>query len=203
MHMATPQENLLDWLRDAHAMEQQAESMLKAQSERLEHYPELKAGIDVHLQETLGQQKALEACLKRLGGSSSTLKDLTGQVMAFGQAIGGSLMSDEVIKGAMSGYVFENPEIARYTVLIAAAEAAGDTQTAAACEQILAHEEAMAAWLKERLPEITQAFSLDQPIQARKQKGDFQPCNWASTAAWWFPSPAASPNVFGASTCAP
>lgn len=30
--MATPQENLLDWLRDAHAMEQQAEQMLKAQS---------------------------------------------------------------------------------------------------------------------------------------------------------------------------
>lgn len=40
--MATQQENLLDWLRDAHAMEQQAEKMLKAQSERLEHYPKLK-----------------------------------------------------------------------------------------------------------------------------------------------------------------
>mgnify|MGYP002716823196 CR=1 FL=1 len=38
-------EHLLDWLRDAHAMEQQAEKMLKAQAERLEHYPELKARI--------------------------------------------------------------------------------------------------------------------------------------------------------------
>lgn len=27
--MAEPKENLLDWLRDAHAMEQQAETMLK------------------------------------------------------------------------------------------------------------------------------------------------------------------------------
>ena len=43
--MATPRENLLDWLRDAHAMEQQAESMLKGQAERLEHYPELKGRI--------------------------------------------------------------------------------------------------------------------------------------------------------------
>ncbi len=50
-------DNLLDWLRDAHAMEQQAEQMLKAQSSRLEHYPDLKARIDLHLQETLGQQK--------------------------------------------------------------------------------------------------------------------------------------------------
>ncbi len=28
--MAEPKENLLDWLRDAHAMEQQAETMLRA-----------------------------------------------------------------------------------------------------------------------------------------------------------------------------
>lgn len=27
--MAEPNENLVDWLRDAHAMEQQAETMLK------------------------------------------------------------------------------------------------------------------------------------------------------------------------------
>ena len=156
--MATPQENLLDWLRDAHAMEQQAEKMLKAQSERLEHYPKLKARIDEHLQETLGQQRLLEECLKRLGTSSSTIKDLTGKVMAFGQAVGGSMMSDEVVKGAMSGYVFENLEVATYTVLIAAAREAGDTQTQAACEQILPQEEAMSEWLKEHLPEITQAF---------------------------------------------
>lgn len=37
--MATPEKNLLDWLRDAHAMEQQAEKMLKAQSERLSTIP--------------------------------------------------------------------------------------------------------------------------------------------------------------------
>jgi ferritin-like metal-binding protein YciE len=117
--MATPQENLLDWLRDAHAMEQQAEKMLKAQSERLEHYPKLKARIDFHIQEMLGQQKLIEECLSRLGGSSSTIKNMTGKLMAFGQAVGGSLMSDEVIKGAMAGYVFENVEIAAYAVLIA------------------------------------------------------------------------------------
>jgi ferritin-like metal-binding protein YciE len=169
--MATPKENLLDWLRDAHAMEQQAEKMLKAQSERLEHYPQLKARIDQHIQETLGQQKLVDECLTRLGGSSSTLKDLTGKLMAFGQAVGGSMMSDEVIKGAMAGYVFENVEIATYTALIAAAKAAGDPQTQAACEQILPQEQAMAAWLLEHLPEITEAFlvrSADPDLEAKR-----------------------------------
>jgi ferritin-like metal-binding protein YciE len=169
--MATPQENLLDWLRDAHAMEQQAEKMLKAQSERLEHYPELKARIDQHIQETLNQQKLVDGCLARLGGSSSTLKDVTGKLMAFGQAVGGSMMSDEVIKGAMAGYVFENVEIATYTLLIAAANAAGDAQTQAACEQILPQEQAMADWLLEHLPKLTEAFllrSASPDLEAKK-----------------------------------
>ena len=156
--MATPQENLLDWLRDAHAMEQQAEKMLKAQSERLENYPQLKARIDEHIEETLGQQQLIDECLTRLGGSASTLIDVGGKLMAFGQAVGGSLMSDEVIKGAMAGYVFENMEVASYTVLIAAAKAAGDAETQAACEKILPQEVAMAQWLLEHLPELTQAF---------------------------------------------
>jgi ferritin-like metal-binding protein YciE len=169
--MATPQENLLDWLRDAHAMEQQAEKMLRAQSERLEHYPELKARIDQHIEETLSQQQLVDGCLKRLGGSSSTLKDITGKLMAFGQAVGGSLMSDEVIKGAMAGYVFENVEIASYTVLIAAAEAAGDTETKAACETILPQEIAMAEWLLQHLPALTEAFiirSASPDLEAKK-----------------------------------
>lgn len=169
--MATPQENLLDWLRDAHAMEQQAERMLKAQSERLEHYPALKARIDQHLQETLGQQKLVDECITRLGGSSSALKDMAGKLMAFGQAVGGSMMSDEVIKGAMAGYVFENVEVATYTVLIAAAQAVGDQQTQTACEQILPQEQAMAKWLLEHLPELTNAFlqrSEDPNLEAKK-----------------------------------
>ncbi|VEF11408.1 Domain of uncharacterised function (DUF892) [Pseudomonas fluorescens] len=169
--MATPQENLLDWLRDAHAMEQQAEQMLKAQSKRLEHYPQLKARIDQHIEETLDQQKLIDECLQRLGGEASTMKDLGGKLMAFGQAVGGSMMSDEVIKGAMSGYVFENMEIASYTVLIAAAQAAGDTQTQKVCEKILPQEVAMADWLLKHLPQLTEAFlvrSADPDKEAKK-----------------------------------
>ncbi|MEE1892776.1 DUF892 family protein [Pseudomonas otitidis] len=156
--MEKTQTHLLDWLRDAHAMEQQAEQMLKAQSSRLEHYPDLKARIDQHLEETLGQQKLLEEALARLGSSPSTLKDIGGKLMAFGQAVGGMTATDEVIKGAMAGYVFENMEIASYTVLIAAAQAAGDVETQRACERILPQEVAMADWLREHLPRLTEAF---------------------------------------------
>ncbi|WJN61759.1 MULTISPECIES: ferritin-like domain-containing protein [unclassified Pseudomonas] len=156
--MADKRDNLIDWLRDAHAMEQQAEQMLSAQKSRLENYPKLRTRIEKHLEETQGQKALLEQTLARLGKEPSTLKDIGGKLMAFGQAVGGMAVSDEVIKGAMAGYVFENVEIAAYTVLIAAAKAAGDVETQKACEQILPQEIAMAEWLKEHLPELTQAF---------------------------------------------
>lgn len=46
--------------------------------------------------------------------------------MALGQAIGSSSMSDEVIKGEMAGYDFENVETATYALLISAADASCD-----------------------------------------------------------------------------
>lgn len=43
-------ENYVDWVRDAHAMEEQAEAMLSRMAERLEHYPELKSRILQHIE---------------------------------------------------------------------------------------------------------------------------------------------------------
>ena len=156
--MSDPREHLLHWLRDAHAMEQQAEQMLKAQAGRIENYPRLKARIEQHLEETLGQQKLLEGCLERLGSSPSAIKDTMGMMAAMGQALGGMFASDEIVKGAMASYVFEHMEIASYTALIAASREAGDAETQRVCEQILAQEEAMAQWVKENLPEVTRTF---------------------------------------------
>ena len=156
--MTDAREHLLDWLRDAHAMEQQAEQMLKAQAARIEHYPKLRARIEQHVQETLGQQAVLLQCIERLGSSPSTIKDTMGKLAALGQAMGGVVASDEIVKGAMAGYVFEHMEIASYTALIAAAQTLGDSETQQACEQILAEEIAMAQWLQDNLPEITQQF---------------------------------------------
>jgi ferritin-like metal-binding protein YciE len=156
--MTEIKENLLDWLRDAHAMEQQAEQMLKAQAGRIDHYPKLKARIEEHIQETVGQRERLEQCISNLGGSPSIVKDALGRMAAMGQAIGGMTASDEIVKGAMAGYVFECFEIASYTSLIAAARTAGEHEVAQVCGEILVQEEAMAAWLLENLPEVTEEF---------------------------------------------
>lgn len=156
--MTDVKHNYIDWLRDAHAMEQQAEQMLKAQASRIEHYPALQARITQHIEETKGQRELLESCFDRLGEKPSAVKDIMGRLAAFGQAVGGSVASDEVVKGAMAGYVFETLEIATYNTLIAAAEVAGDQETASVCRTILRQEEEMAQWLLEHLPAVTRQF---------------------------------------------
>jgi ferritin-like metal-binding protein YciE len=154
----TYQENYLSWLRDAHAMEKQAEEMLEKMSARLEHYPDLKARLQQHIEETRQQQQMLQQVIDRQDTSHSTMKDMMGKVAAMGQAVGGMFASDEVVKGAISGYVFEQFEIACYTSLIAAAELAGDSEGARVFEQIREQEKAMADWALTHLPDVTEQF---------------------------------------------
>jgi ferritin-like metal-binding protein YciE len=157
--MATsPQEHLLAWLRDAHAMEQQAETMLESQIARLKHYPELRKKLEEHLEETRRQAQMVNDCIERLGGGTSAVKDTMGKMMAFGQGLSGLFVDEEVIKGSLASYTFEQMEIASYTILIAAAEACGDTTTAAICTRILKEEQAMANWLSAQTPNLVRAF---------------------------------------------
>ena len=156
--MTQPTEHLLDWLRDAHAMEEQAETMLKAQAARLEHYPDLKRRIEEHIVETQGQAKMLEQCITRLGSDTSAVKDVMGKAMASFQGMGGMLATDEVIKGGMASYAFEHFEISAYRALIEAARVVGDTETQKVCEQILMQEQAMADWLEHNLSTVTRLY---------------------------------------------
>ncbi|MCE8013603.1 ferritin-like domain-containing protein [Billgrantia desiderata] len=162
--------HLEDWLRDAHAMEKQAEKMLEAQASRLEHYPQLKARIEQHLTETRGQTERLEQCIALLGSDLSAVKDLGGKLAAFGQGMSGMMAGDEVVKGAMASYAFEHFEISSYKVLIQAANKVGKPEIARICEEILKEEEAMAEWLGNHLDEVTQQFlerSEDSDLRAK------------------------------------
>lgn len=150
--------HLEDWLRDAHAMEKQAEKMLETQASRLEHYPQLKNRIEQHITETRGQVEKIEQCLALLGTDTSAVKDMGGKLAAFGQGMSGMMASDEVVKGSMASYAFEHFEISSYKALIQAAEKVGKPDIARICEEILREEEAMADWLSKNLDDTTRQF---------------------------------------------
>lgn len=151
-------EHLIDWLRDAHGMEVEALDILEKQASRLESYPEMQARVQQHAEETRRQADRVAGCIERLGGDTSTVKDVTGKMMGTMAALTNAMAGDEVVKNALADYAFEHFEIACYRSLIAAAEAAGDEQTAGVCREILREEEAMAGWVGERIPTLTQSF---------------------------------------------
>lgn len=151
-------EHLMDWLRDAHAMEEQAETMLTSMAGRIEGYPEVHQRIERHIQETKEQQRLVRHCIERRGGDTSALKDLAGKVTATFQGFSGMLASDEILKGAMFSFAFENLEVAAYRQLVAAARYVGDTETADICSRILKEEQAMAEWLEHNSDALVRLF---------------------------------------------
>lgn len=167
----TAEEHYLAWVKDAHAMEKQAETMLESMAGRLEHYPDLQSRITQHLDETREQQSLVQSVIDRYDSSHSILKDAMGKMTALGQAMGGMFADDEVVKGAISGYVFENLEIASYTALIVAAEEVGDLEGIRIFTQIREQEIRMAEWCLTHLSAVTQQFlirSATPGVEAKK-----------------------------------
>jgi ferritin-like metal-binding protein YciE len=156
--MATSRDILLDWLRNAHAMEVQAEEMFKSQARRIEHYPPLRERIERHLVETREQQAMLAQCLKQLGAEPSALKEIGARFMALGQSLFQVASTDEVVKGAVLACSFKHMEIAVYRALAAAAKTAGENDVVRICETILPQEQAMADWLDQHLPELVEQY---------------------------------------------
>jgi len=145
--MAEIRDILIDYTRDAYAMEQQALSIIDRQLDRLENYPEMLARLRQHRTETERQAERMETALHRLGTDSSALKTGMAKLSSNMQAMMNTFAGDEVVKDIISNYTFEHYEIVNYRILAATAEAAGETEIARLARENLAEEEAMAGWL--------------------------------------------------------
>lgn len=156
--MTQVRDSLVAWLRDAHAMEGQAITLLETQIQRLESYPEALPRLQQHLDETKQQRSQVEGCLQALGEDTSTLKDAAMKVGANLQGMMHMMSSDEVLKHALASNAFEHFEAASYCSLAAAAKEAGEHDIARTCEDIMNQELAMADWVWQQLPPLTHKF---------------------------------------------
>ena len=150
--------NMLDWLRDAHAMEEQAEQLFSGQAKRFKDSPSLAQQFEVETANVRTHQRALSIRIQQLGGEISVVKDTAGKLIAAGQNLMGMLMTDEPVKGILALYTFTHMGIASYLILIAAAEAANDEETRSLSKSILEHHRARAEWLEKHLSPITEQY---------------------------------------------
>ncbi|MFN3524483.1 MAG: ferritin-like domain-containing protein [Paracoccus sp. (in: a-proteobacteria)] len=156
--MTTAHEIFADGLRNAHAMEKQALSIMQPQLNRLEHYPEISALLDRHIRETEDQLNRLDKILEGINESSSGLKDISLSLSGSMAAMGHSMASDEILKNAFANHAFENFEIASYTALITMAEITGAAAAVPLLQVSLDEEKRMAKALYDSLDTVTRRF---------------------------------------------
>ncbi|SES31410.1 ferritin-like domain-containing protein [Rhizobium sp. NFR03] len=146
-------------LKNAHAMENQALSIMKPQVSRIENYPQVADRLQQHIRETEGQMTRIETLLDELAESHSALKDMalsfTGAMAALGHTVAG----DEILKNSFANFAFENFEIAAYKSLITVAELGGFPNAVPTLRSNLDEEIAMADWLDANLRSVTMTFA--------------------------------------------
>lgn len=155
--MKNTNEEIADWLRDAHALKSNLVRMLESQVERLAGYPELQQNMADHAEESRRHATLVETALESLGEDTSTLKDGMAKLAGMVSPLGVGMASDAPVKIVLANYAAEQFEIACYISLQTACETAGLSDIAATCGQILTEEVKMADILMRVIPGITQA----------------------------------------------
>lgn len=143
---------IIDWLRDAYAMERGLEGGLEKQAKNDDLSPKIRERAQRHLEETRRHAEEVKSVLQSLDTDTSALKTGLGVMVQKTKGMGSAFAEDERIKDLLDAYSMEHFEIACYTALAAAAERAGLTQVVAACNRIIPDEERMAEDLLEALP---------------------------------------------------
>ncbi len=141
--MATLQEQLVKYLTDAHALEQQSLRQLKNAADTATD-PDPAAALQQHAGETEQQINLLRQRLEAHRASPSTVKDVGGSLTALGKGLLDKARPDNVGKIARDAYTAEHLEIASYELLERVAKRAGDEQTAQVAARIRAEEESAA-----------------------------------------------------------
>ena len=139
------------YLADVHALEGQSQKLLEKAAEM--DLPEaLRATIAHHREETGGHLEMIERRLDERGAAPSALKDAALRLGALNWGFFFGAQPDTPAKLSGFAYAVENLEVAAYELLLRVARRAGDGETVAMAESILAVEKAAAKSIADQWP---------------------------------------------------
>jgi len=142
MNGATLDQQLVKYLTDAHAIEEQALQQLRG-APKAAGDPKLASIFQRHLLETEGHERTIRERLDAHGSSPSIVNDLMMRAGGVGFLLFARAMPDTPGKLVAHEYSYEHLELASYELLRRVADRAGDAETAAAARRIGDEERAM------------------------------------------------------------
>ena len=137
------QQQLVNYLEDAHSLEQHVSRQLDAMIDTTQD-PEMLEHLQHHKEETARHIDLLAERLAAHGAEPSQLKDDANIFSALGKGMIDKARKDNAGKNARDGFIAEHAEIASYELLERVAQRAGDEETADVARRNRADEEAMA-----------------------------------------------------------
>lgn len=151
-------DELIEWLRDAYAMERAMELSLKKQVDNQSLAMLVREQSALHLKETRQHAEAVAACLKRLGSETSTLKTAMAKGLEIMKGASTAFSGDHRVKDLLGMCATEHFEIACYTALRAGAARFGIFEIVETCNKIIKDEQRMADWLEANLPHVVMTY---------------------------------------------
>ena len=124
------QQKLVDYVQDAHAMEQNVSTMLTSMISTTDD-PQITEMLKHHKEETEEHERRLRERLDAMGGGTSTTNAVGGIGAALFKGVGDMARTDKPGKNARDGFMTEHMEIAAYELLERLAKRAGDEQSMA------------------------------------------------------------------------
>jgi ferritin-like metal-binding protein YciE len=159
-------EKLVDYIQDAHAMEQNVLKMLDSMIENTDDEATL-ALLRHHHDETEQHEARLARRLETIGEGTSGRKQAQTVIGGALKSVVDSVRGDKPAKNARDGYVTEYAEIAAYELLERLAVRAGDHETAEIARQNRADEQAMAQKIAAGWDHVLDLTLADAQLAAR------------------------------------
>lgn len=156
--MPSTRDIMIDWLKDAHAMERASIDNLERQVKHLDAYPDVRAKFQEQIDLTRRQEQRIEQQLKAMGTDTSSVKDAFTRIAGQAQALMAGAAPDEVVKQATTTLAYEEWEIANFRALATAAERENEPSLATLFEEMADEKADMADWLSEAIPDITRRY---------------------------------------------
>lgn len=156
--MTDARERLAEWLRDAYAAEEQAQSLFSRTAKQVDASAGFAQALDQQAARSEQHAQQIKVCLERLDESPSLIKTVTGQVVALAQSISGYVVDDEPVKAVLATATFAHMQIVSFDILDVAAHAATEPGIAEICASIREDKVQFSKWLEGQVADVTRGY---------------------------------------------